>query len=248
MERIGVDRKWLGTLVAFVLSVLGLFIIVSGRVAWADTSHARSIDNAKALPVASNANPEGEQLEQLQRCLSNVLHAIASPTTFDNVFELLDKQTRTRIGNLRHQKYRALENAQKRFQQNWKRKYGSKFSFGQGYGVGGEGKQTAIFNYQYNASPDLKQVSVHLSPQAKPPRGALLLVHEKFDKKLLLEGWARAQWRISVPETVTGIELREAILQKLAALNAKVDQWPEHELPAYIFAARELLSVFEQIS
>lgn len=218
------------------------------------TQRARTQPTAFVLivpvPVVRPLPPVGATLapdvEQIRDTLASATEAAVTKGGFDDMVERLVDADRNRIGSTRltDKDLEILDGRIAQLRKAWRDKYGSDFdiedegrvysAFGVIQGEVGDHPRLAASSLgpadrlagndpaDVNLDPG-RNVALVGVPQAHgQPELSVLMIHELPDN-----------WRIDLPDTVSGRELHDNLLKHLTYLGENVGKWPASEAEAY---------------
>lgn len=218
-----------GLFAAALLTALGT---ASGALAQSDPPPQRG---AESLPSPEDdiraradqgrlAPMTRDNVQEIAGTMADVL-ASAMDGDIDNIIDSLAKSDRDRIGDV--EVASDLEHVASMFEASWEAKYGDELDWDE------ESLQRVVFDYDVGRI-DERTARVDVQKPGGGPSSPL---------KLVDEGVVATTWRIDVPDTLRGEEIRDKLKSELQALERDKASWPADRIEAAKHVASRILSI-----
>jgi hypothetical protein len=172
----------------------------------------------EAARVAGSRLP-GDQigvadLNNIYKSVGETVEAALTKGSFDDMVERFNEPDRKRIGDLKDQKFDDLDGRVEAFRKDWKAKYNADFDI-----------DDNVLQNWLSVSKTGENSSVTTANAVMPASHGLPAITIPLVKDAMA-------WRIDLPDSVSGQDLKNQVLTQITKLDEMRDKWPANPLEA----------------
>jgi hypothetical protein len=183
------------------------------------TATDQNLKNKEDASRVAGSKLPGDQigvmdLNNVYKTVGSAAEAALTKGGFDDLVERFVKADRDRIGNFKDQKFDDLDGRAESFRKDWKAKYNADFA------IGDKDLENWLTVSKTGESSDVTMAKAEIPASHGLPALTIPLVKDAM------------AWRIDVPDSLTGQDLKNQVLTHLTQVDEQRDKWPADQLEA----------------